>query len=687
MVRWAFDILGIEATKDVQEIKGAYAALVRKCHPEDHPAEWARIHEAYQAAMEYAKTTSPSAGGSMDESQDENCGWEDGNWQEEFEPLESGFNNYGREAENGEETYKNETFQDTEVIENEEYNTMFREEHFHWVQKNSEHERMLQKRLKKLAALRGKNAQIEWIHFFEKEFLPEEKSGALMLLLETVRKSELPENILGLIWTVMEDRRRRYAFREEQDLRRLEEEIMLCCQRKHADAKNKKVQRKPLSRLWILPALAAAFLVIAWSGQRAENTKMEEVSIEAAAHLNEKYGGGYYSEENFIVEKETLFNDDKDEMEYYRIREEERGPVIVCAMRNKKSKEKAYSFFDNVQAKEIKQAFAERINERTGHAEGCLFWDSKTDDYSSGGIEDGFFQVRYEGDFDAFIQSEIEARRKAPKMTNASSSSDARPLNGICEYYLPDPEVKTLKEKFERQDFPEDAELQTALEECASDYQLQVRGIMLPESFFEERMRNAAWDESEVSIGSDVMRSLGIEPSIPFLMLTGWYLSMPLKSEREFNIPNGMYTRETVLMGEGIYGAENQIRSYNFGLDSDWMEGSIEQISTPEFVELTEAERKRAVSFQMREGYALQTDCCLAIDKEAYGIAESGYQVIITDRYDGKAQNYRMDVKDYGVPYTNVRGGSILDGEGYVFLEYPEADSIDKAEVVTIINP
>ncbi len=686
MVRWAFDVLGIEVTKDTHEIKRAYAALVRKYHPEEHHGEWTRIHEAYQIAMEYAKRLGSPTEELIAEGREENCGWEDGNRQEEFEPLESGAHDGGSEEEKGEEVYNHETFQDAQVIENTEYDAMFREEHSHWVQKNAEHGSMLHKRLKKLASLHGKNAQVEWIHFFEKEFLPEETPEALMLLLETVRESELPDHILGLIWTVMEDHRKRYAFREEQDCRRLAEEIMVCCQIKHAAVKNKKVQRKPLSRLWLIPALAAVFFVLAWSGQRAENRKKEEASVEAAAYLNEKYGG-YYSEEDFIAEKETLFNDDEDEMEYYRFREKEHGPVIVCAMRNKKNKDKAFCFFDSVQEKEIKQAFSERFHERIGHAEGYLFWDSKTEDYSLGGIEDGFFQVRYEGDFDAFIQREIKARRKTSKITGVSSSDDARPLNGICEYYLSDPEVKTMKEKLERQDFPEDAEFQAALEECASDYQIQFRGIMLPESFFEEWMKNASWDESRVSIGNDVVRSLGIEPSIPFLMLTGWYLSMPLKEEREFHIPNGMYTRETVLMGEGIYGAESQIRSDSFEVEPDWMEGSIEQIKTPEFVELEEAERERAVSFRLREGYTLRTDCCLAIDKEVCGIADSGYQVIITEQYGDEAHSYRRDVIDYGIPYAHVRGGSILDGEGYIFLEYSEADRIDRAEVVTIINP
>ncbi|MEZ3469274.1 MAG: DnaJ domain-containing protein, partial [Schaedlerella sp.] len=56
MVRRAFDILGIEITKDTRAIKKAYALLSKQYHPEEHPAEWEKLYGAYQAALEYAQT-------------------------------------------------------------------------------------------------------------------------------------------------------------------------------------------------------------------------------------------------------------------------------------------------------------------------------------------------------------------------------------------------------------------------------------------------------------------------------------------------------------------------------------------------------------------------------------------------------------------------------------------------------
>lgn len=47
-----YDILGIGRDADKKTIKKAYAELVKQYHPEEHPEEWKRIHDAYEQAME-----------------------------------------------------------------------------------------------------------------------------------------------------------------------------------------------------------------------------------------------------------------------------------------------------------------------------------------------------------------------------------------------------------------------------------------------------------------------------------------------------------------------------------------------------------------------------------------------------------------------------------------------------------
>lgn len=53
-IQKAFEILGIEETRDIGRIKSAYAKGVAKKHPEENPQEWEELYEAYQTALEYA---------------------------------------------------------------------------------------------------------------------------------------------------------------------------------------------------------------------------------------------------------------------------------------------------------------------------------------------------------------------------------------------------------------------------------------------------------------------------------------------------------------------------------------------------------------------------------------------------------------------------------------------------------
>ena len=49
-----YQILGISPTRDKKIIRKAYAGLIRKYHPEEHPEKWKEIHDAYTIAMQRA---------------------------------------------------------------------------------------------------------------------------------------------------------------------------------------------------------------------------------------------------------------------------------------------------------------------------------------------------------------------------------------------------------------------------------------------------------------------------------------------------------------------------------------------------------------------------------------------------------------------------------------------------------
>ena len=50
-----FTVLGIEPTTEKKTIKRAYAAKSREFHPEEHPEEFQRIHDAYEEALAWAE--------------------------------------------------------------------------------------------------------------------------------------------------------------------------------------------------------------------------------------------------------------------------------------------------------------------------------------------------------------------------------------------------------------------------------------------------------------------------------------------------------------------------------------------------------------------------------------------------------------------------------------------------------
>ena len=54
-----YQILGISPTRDKKIIRKAYAGLIRKYHPEEHPEKWKEIHDAYTMAMQRADEDQP----------------------------------------------------------------------------------------------------------------------------------------------------------------------------------------------------------------------------------------------------------------------------------------------------------------------------------------------------------------------------------------------------------------------------------------------------------------------------------------------------------------------------------------------------------------------------------------------------------------------------------------------------
>lgn len=727
MVRRAFDILGIEATKDTRAIKKAYALMAKQYHPEEHPAEWEKLYGAYQTALEYAQTAEElleneygsgrvgKGGAAMGAAGDGFAGgggsgtagetYFDENVTEAEGDAFSGGDATGSadDAFSGgdapraaaeTETSAGEPFS---VSSNAAYGTFFQEAQEQWLRKKHLHEQFMRQKLRELVSLRWPKAVKAWQQFFDTDLTMDEDEEILLILLEVIRENALSEKVFYLIMTNMNSRLRFYAEMGDSDRALAAMEIVKYCSGQ-IPLLHRKAERR---RKWIgIPAaLAAAFFLLAMTGLHQESVTEGDVSVLAAEYLNEKYGVSDYTAAELETEKIQLIGSNEGRIDSFEIREPESGNIIAYAMRDIEETEGTFSCFDNLQESEIKDAFEKRLNALTGHEEGRLFWDSSFSDSLSGGLENGFFHTKYEGDFDAFIRQETKERSNAPGVMTSFLISDYCSLNGLCDYYLPDPEVETMRERFALTDYTEDPDLQASLRQGAADYQLQIRGVILPKKFFQEKTKRAEGKRSGIYVLRDVHGTLGMEPLMSFLMLTGWYVNLPPEDEKILNISSGMYMQPVISMGEGIYGAESTLRGQAFETDPAWVTGSIVKTGNPDSLGLTEEEKGKAVSFRLGDGYVLKNDYCLAIDKELYGIADADYRVMVT-----KQNGFSMDlagqhleaedgtaleryVSSYAEPDAALRMGYALDGEGYLFIEYRAADMAEEADIITVINP
>lgn len=702
MVRRAFDILGIEATKDTRAIKKAYALMAKQYHPEEHPAEWEKLYGAYQTALEYAQSgeelpeneygngSSGKGGAAMGAEGDGIAGGGGHGAADDAFSSESGDASGAAETETG-------AGEPVSVSSNAAYGTFFQEAQEQWLRKKHLREQFMRQKLRELVSLRWPKAVKSWQQFFDTDLTMNEDEEILLILLETIRENALSEKVFYLIMTNMNFRLRFYAEMGDSDRALAAMEIVKYCSGQ-IPLLHRKAERR---RKWIgIPAaLTAAFFLLAMTGLHQESVTEGDVSVLAAEYLNEKYGVSDYTAAELETEKIQLIGSNEDRIDSFEIREPESGNIIAYAMRDIEEAEGTFSCFDNLQESEIKDAFEKRLNALTGHEEGRLFWDSSFSDSLSGGLENGFFHTKYEGDFDAFIRQETEERSNAPGIMTSFLISDYCSLNGLCDYYLPDPEVETMRERFALTDYTEDPDLQAALRQGAADYQLQIRGVILPKKFFQEKTERAEGKRSGIYVLRDVHGTLGMEPLMSFLMLTGWYVNLPPEDEKILNISSGMYMQPVISMGEGIYGAESTLRGQAFETDPAWVTGSMVKTENPDSLGLTEEEKEKAVSFRLGDGYVLKNDYCLAIDKELYGIADADYRVMVT-----KQNGFSMDlagqhleaedgtaleryVSSYGEPDAALKMGDVLDGEGYLFIEYKATDMAEEADIITVINP
>ena len=233
MVRRAFDILGIEATKDTRAIKKAYALMVKQYHPEEHPAEWEKLYGAYQTALEYAQTAeelpeneygngSSGKGGAAVGAAGDGFAGRGGSgtagetyFDENVTEAEGDAFSGGDAAGSADDAFSDESGdasgaetetaagEPTSVSSNAAYGTFFQEAQEQWLRKKHLREQFMRQKLRELVSLRWPKAVKAWQQFFDTDLTMNEDQEILLILLETIRENALSEKVFYLIMTNM----------------------------------------------------------------------------------------------------------------------------------------------------------------------------------------------------------------------------------------------------------------------------------------------------------------------------------------------------------------------------------------------------------------------------------------------------------------------------------------------------
>ena len=455
----------------------------------------------------------------------------------------------------------------------------------------------------------------------------------------------------------------------------------------------KEILKEMLMGVAIVIVVLAAYIFMT-SGKSTQKAEMKEMALR---QLNEKYGKEVYAAEDIEVESCDVSST---EVVSFKITEKE-GYEAVAYVLGKKGETENLLCFDRVQSGEIRQALEADVNERTGRTDGKLYWNS------AGGsgecIKDGYFHEKYEGSVSDFMNREAKARETVTGLDAAVGGNfDAK--NGKADYYLPHKDIKTIKQRIEIREDKEDEEFTASLGQCAADYEMQICGIVLPGKLFEERMKQGNWEEGGIVVKSTIYQ-LGMYPPISPALMTGWCVCLPPYGQEYLEVENGMYSGKLVDMAEGVWGIENRLRSREGmpggidmpempeGIEFDYSDlsgetdltGRLKVVKAPESLGISEAKGQKSVSFSMTGIKELRDDYCLIIDKEAYGIPDSGYQVMVTEYRDGNEETREQPPVYYGELRGDIGYNDSLDGEGYLFTGYPNISEGEKTPVLTVI--
>ena len=116
------------------------------------------------------------------------------------------------------------------------------------------------------------------------------------------------------------------------------------------------------------------------------------------------------------------------------------------------------------------------------------------------------------------------------------------------------------------------------------------------------------------------------------------------------------------------------------------MKNSFTKTETPESLQLSNGQKETAVSICYNGKQEIE-EFTLAIAKTIYGIPDNGYRVYATRIEEDGAETEELSVASYMDKDVDLRYGDVLDGEGYLFLNYDAFwDWEESPVIITIVK-
>lgn len=688
-----FDILGIEPTSDRRVIKKAYAQKVKECHPEENPEEWKQLHNAYEAALKYAKSGGNSYHVPVDipVEREENRSIQQDNFykvQKETKP-EKQSRQEQRDREEREQKKREQEQRELEqrAIEKrkeEELNNLFREINSQNAEKKLQLKEEYSKEIDKLKECSKRQIFWQWKAFFSHpDFLRYcQESEFWKMLAETLDRLSLSGIIINYILKKLDGLEEYIAVNASIETTGKFWQVKNVCKakKKYVTLFGIKSVKTDLRRIAILIILIAGPWIVSWQIKQTNKINVKE---ELTKYLDEKYGVGSYQSEDFYIEEVEVSSIyvDKDKSYAYlaKMKGDNEKEVCIWSHKDKGIKKPEVLCLDNFQQEEIEEALNQELQQAIGAESGIVYLSAAEPDYvrarSKG--EAAVYHTLYEGNLQEFFEKEREVREgwigkdQEKNFDMLGSLAQSRNINGRCAFWFPDKNVADIQQRLENPQCSYDENFCQAIKSIEEAYGIQVLATGLPQSYYAslvQELEKNQYNERNVAKRTDCELAEKAPADIPFV--TMWYMAEePDITSMMETTPYESLSPEVMQQIEEQTGVKEVPEKECEELHTIEAQKLEDGIYLMDLEEDSGFHSQRAVQHKDNEIAITCSDECssymLILDMEKLGIKDGNYYVQYKDNQGEEEYPIHKEL-----PYTAIgeQYDTAWQGEGFLFI-------------------